>query len=464
MNQINIVLVYSILIQSACNLNFIYCSSDTKIAQPLQQVARNVGFRGRLERIEQWIPKLIWPLIESIKQYKLINVNVSLQCKVSLDRYINDLDSRHRLALQVHDSGGKFRPGFIGKGLQSDLGYFEQCPKATHRHYFVEFDWPLADYNERVDRIELNSSGHWLDKVNRIHHIYYSENQVQMICLPLNCSTSEYVLMADEFTFASKLPLRLKFSYDADDDKINQFIHIKTVSLLILVTLAITITFATVAKCFHLDLSAHPIINCLNMVENTSKLFQQSKTTETDRSLLFLHGYRFFYCFTGLFVHLLATAPIQSKFINGTIIRFRKLANNFYSLKAISIAAYLQNGPFGPDSPVYKAAFLNIGTNFALSGLLAYQSWAPILKATNGQLMFLTFACVRYLRTLPVIIAGLLMALAFPVSLGSGPVFRTTVNTITSNTVERGWAELAAISNIFNVDSIVSNMNSRIVF
>lgn len=105
---------------------------------------------------------------------------------------------------------------------------------------------------------------------------------------------------------------------------------------------------------------------------------------------------------------------------------------------------------------IHKTAFMTVSMNFALSGLFAYYSWAPILNATEGRISFRSYVCVRYLRTIPVIIAMMLIILAFPMYLGTGPVYRLTLNTITRNCIENGWAELLAVSNIFNVDKIVS--------
>lgn len=97
-----------------------------------------------------------------------------------------------------------------------------------------------------------------------------------------------------------------------------------------------------------------------------------------------------------------------------------------------------------------------IGVNFAIAGLLSYYAWHPILKAHNGKLNFLTFAMSRFLRTLPVITATLMIVFAYPVKLGTGPVYRITLNHILTTCAQNGWADQLAFSNFFNGNSIVS--------
>lgn len=108
---------------------------------------------------------------------------------------------------------------------------------------------------------------------------------------------------------------------------------------------------------------------------------------------------------------------------------------------------------------MFRSSFMFLGINFALSGFLAYNSWAPIFKATNGRISFTVFAIVRYIRILPVIVAIILMIFAFPANMGSGPVYRCTLNTITTNCIEHSWAEILSLSNFYNVDRIVSSLH-----
>lgn len=117
-----------------------------------------------------------------------------------------------------------------------------------------------------------------------------------------------------------------------------------------------------------------------------------------------------------------------------------------------------QNYPFSAEFGALcsRVGFMPVSANFAIAGMLTYYSWAPMLAATKGRISFIKYAIVRYVRTLPVIIFTLLLVFVFPAKLGSGPVFRTTLNTITNNAIENGWSELVALSNFFNVDKIVS--------
>lgn len=86
--------------------------------------------------------------------------------------------------------------------------------------------------------------------------------------------------------------------------------------------------------------------------------------------------------------------------------------------------------------------------------MLNYYSWHSELVKRNGNLNFVTFAIMRFVRTTPLILATLLMIFAFPASLGSGPTFERTLANVTNNCELNGWRELLYISNLYPANEI----------
>lgn len=91
------------------------------------------------------------------------------------------------------------------------------------------------------------------------------------------------------------------------------------------------------------------------------------------------------------------------------------------------------------------------------SGLLSCYSWHPELIKRGGNLSFALFAIARFLRTTPVIIATILMVLAFPASWGSGPNFAEVLHNVTTTCVNHAWKEMLYVSNSYDVTSVVSS-------
>ena len=61
----------------------------------------------------------------------------------------------------------------------------------------------------------------------------------------------------------------------------------------------------------------------------------------------------------------------------------------------------------------------------------------------------------RYLKTLPVIFAGILLVIAFPPLLGGGPLSQHNLVKATSNCIKNYWSELLGFSNQFSPSEMV---------
>ena len=79
--------------------------------------------------------------------------------------------------------------------------------------------------------------------------------------------------------------------------------------------------------------------------------------------------------------------------------------------------------------------------------MLAFISWTPELNHTRGRLHLAKYVLGRWLRTFPLISGVILILLAVPDSLGSGPLWMEGFTKITRNCLNNWWAEFLYISN-----------------
>lgn len=77
------------------------------------------------------------------------------------------------------------------------------------------------------------------------------------------------------------------------------------------------------------------------------------------------------------------------------------------------------------------------------------------MKRRNGRIPFLIYVLVRWLRTLPVILACLMMIYACP-NTSSGPLFGLQLRNFTDNCNKCGWADVTGFSNKMRASEIVS--------
>lgn len=251
--------------------------------------------QAKLQRIETWLPEFAWPHIKSVFSEISVNLNISEECRSSVNNCL-------------------IRPGFVSKAKQSDLGFYEQCPLTSYSSHFVEIDWPLPN-SLHQDHVNLNTSGLWLDKLADIFTVYYYEKQVLMVCLPTQCSTNDYETISRDFLFNRQLPLRMKFMHDEIDiDEMAKAKLLKIASISIVLFYMAVILISTIIRSF--TQSAYPLIRCLDIIENTGKIFRQSAYNRNDR-LSFLNGYRFIYGYVALTSHVTMTALVQSKYTQG---------------------------------------------------------------------------------------------------------------------------------------------------
>lgn len=94
-------------------------------------------------------------------------------------------------------------------------------------------------------------------------------------------------------------------------------------------------------------------------------------------------------------------------------------------------------------------------------GALAYYSWHEYMVKSKGKINFIVYVLVRWLRTLPVILACLMMIYAHP-NTSNGPLFGLQLRNLTDNCDKCGWADITGFSNKMLASEIVSRAMTKI--
>lgn len=94
--------------------------------------------------------------------------------------------------------------------------------------------------------------------------------------------------------------------------------------------------------------------------------------------------------------------------------------------------------------------------------MLAFASWFPEMKKRNGRLSFSMFVFGRWFRTFPLILGVIVVTLAFPITWGSGPVWREGYDKIQQNCINNWWTEFLYISNLVDSRDAVINGDDTI--
>lgn len=78
---------------------------------------------------------------------------------------------------------------------------------------------------------------------------------------------------------------------------------------------------------------------------------------------------------------------------------------------------------------------------------LSMITWLPEIEKRKGNVSFTSFVLIRYLRSIPVVGACIMILVSFPNPSGSGVLFNYVQSNMTGNCVQHGWKELTFLSN-----------------
>ncbi|KAI1288134.1 hypothetical protein HDE_09625 [Halotydeus destructor] len=438
-------LLYLVLIAFMCD------SSYGTVEEPT--LNRKLSLIQKYEQLEQKLARFIWPVRTALESHFLPTAklaNVSSACLSGLEILNDDASDNLRWALKALDSTAKISNGWF-KSEMADMGAFDQClsvrgPVETNiglKYCTLRVHWPLPHDNTLVKAIDLTDTpmqGQWPSIMAKAYEILYSDTFALGTCVPEVCSREELNSILFQLAADLRLPVRpvIQTSCVHNDHQVEVvYGHLAKQVAGTLVTLLafVTIMSTWIVNMYPRLAPKWSTFFCIK--SNTAAIFKPTTDPEADR-LSFLNGLRFVYFFLTLGCHwLIAIAHIA-----------HITHSNF-----ISIAVH---GSY-IERLIFRSTALCVSFSFSIGGFLCYYGWHKVMLKTNGRLIFAQYVMVRVVRTVPVVLVTILIAIAFPASLGSGPVFYEHINNITATCVQNGWRELAMISNTFPVENTCLN-------
>lgn len=274
------------------------------------------------------------------------------------------------------------------------------------------------------------------------------------VCVPNECSRIELTRSINRLVKSTfNVPIRVDFEcprsreFVDEDDWLSRGSFIKKSALVMVAAMIAAVLCSTVVDVAITSVKTnrnkllnrmHLFAKNFSIVETNRRLFRRTLPGEKGSELSFLHGVRMAYFWLTLFGHIAVTVGAYGPV---TLIHT--------ATKVIDEPWWMRYFSF-KISPIYMVI------NFVMGGLLASYSWHEMFVKNRCRVSFATFALIRFVRPLAVIIFTVAVVLAMPLQLGSGPMFEKTLNNITGNCVTRGWWELAGISDFLPVKYQVS--------
>ena len=166
-------------------------------------------------------------------------------------------------------------------------------------------------------------------------------------------------------------------------------------------------------------------LNCFSIQENNRILFEGSSSKD---DYPFIYTYRFVFLFFATGVHVFQVSIFWSSMALVNVINYHN--NNIFGM----INTHFSNG---------------MGLNFVWAGFLGFKGRFNELYKT-GKIDFFKAYSNRVLRTIPTVLGCYLLILAFPRSLLSGPIWKSSFNKIRNNCLKNWWIELTFTQNMIH--------------
>ncbi|KAI1283735.1 Nose resistant to fluoxetine protein 6 [Halotydeus destructor] len=375
--------------------------------------------------------------------------SLSAECYQSLSLFAHELPSSPLWAIKMLDSNRAWPEG-LAEAVGAHFGQYDQClsiqtPNTVDRksafkgqYCLFEVVFPLPAHATKPKRLPLNEtmSGTWFGSswAENYSFLYYS-SLTGAICFPSTCSGQEMeqLINSELSTLNISTSVKMWDTCDTQDDYIfnldtivNFPLHQKA-SILVLFLLTALVAISTGLKYIYQDKLDLGLLESFDATANTLKLFQRSKDKVLAKKLAFVGAIRFGYLLVAIAYHVGFVGGIWTPQTHVNLIKFEKTGIFFLDEFTANIGA-------------------GISINFVVGGLLAFYTWFPEL-IKSGRLSFGKFVLARWIRSTPLVIGSILIVWAFPVQWGSGPVWRSGYNNITTTCLTKWWTELLYIAN-----------------
>lgn len=360
------------------------------------------------------------------------------------------------------DSWGKMPSGLFS-GRYVDLGHYKQCLSITSdegsfigQYSLINIHWPLPKRRKIPHDFKFHFNGTsadrtWVQSLADVHVLFYFENFVSAICYPSSCKEKDMETLLNKINEKTHLKVEMKTYTNMHEDIKVGHSFIRLLSMAILLVLVSTTLISTVAYTLHPKSIMARSLSNFNAIDTWSKV-HAPYFTEAGKRMAFLNGIRAHYLVLAIMAHLFM--PISPK-----ILMLYISENDFYVKNRLWAAFARISGTQVAMS--FVMGYVNIVSNFLsysvimCRGALAYYSWHDYMVKSKGKINFIVYVMVRWLRTLPVILACLMLIYAHP-NTSNGPLFGLQLRNFTDNCDKCGWADITGFSNKMLASEIVS--------
>ena len=389
--------------------------------------------REKWYEASQLLDHVVWPLKGPFIQ--LLNnvtrdysVAFSTDCRTSLQQFSSGLSSGSREAYLLFDSFSKTHSGFLGE-RPYDYGDYNQCLKAQFngsdtRYVILALAMPVPEDRKIIKYHDEQDN--WIAEFSNKIPGFRTANVPFAICLPTTCTEEDVKQMIQSNTIKNLMHpshFQLYSTESLNDEVKSDRPLLRLISMALLLGIVGTVAASTLLNYVTPE---SKILRSFDAVANTEKLFSDGKPE--NRNLSFMNGLRALYLILNIpshvgIPHVEATFPYNFSLLRST-------ANFSPFTRMITVTA----GHY-------------VSSNVLMAASLSAIGWLPEMKR-NSKIGFRSFVILRALRTLPVMMAFILITFTFPVvGPGGGPIMTTMQNMLSSKCYQHGWKDLLFISN-----------------
>ena len=361
----------------------------------------------------------------------------------------------------MFDSFAKFKPGIFSDKF-ADFGHYEQClwvknDRFQGRYTLLFVDWPLPSKSPpRTSPKELTAivgNDTWISGITNKAYYLYFEPMVMAVCAPSTCSNSDLKILIQSANEVTNFNISFMSSESIKDEV--RSTPFSTFSGTILITLTFISFISTLYFWYNEgevpDSNWKLLLKNFDAMSNSQKLLLETRNPR----LSFLNGMKFVYLIMCICSHsyLPMTHGVKVFYCKYKLLAVASRINDVFVITtAVLSERFIAGSSFAQSYGATGASYLAV--NMIIGSSLSMITWLPEIEKRNGKVSFSSFVLIRYLRSIPVVAACIMILVSFPTQPGSGVLFKHVHANMTANCIVNGWKELTFMSNQLPTESL----------
>ena len=376
-------------------------------------------------------------LLSSILDQDDQQMPVSVGCRSALVNLSHGLSLGDYDAVRVFDSFSKIKPGTFRR-KHVDFGNYDQCILiGGSRYVLLRIRWPTPLYQElprflSADGPAGNKSS-WKQALKAQVPLLYLGTSIASVCFPGACSHADVqTVVSSRVVRSSVAPfdVTLLSSETLTDDQFPDYHLLRLFSQSVLCSVILTVLLATFSSRDSVWHTAFPWLKHFDARVHREKLWQAT----ADERMDVFNGFKVMYLLASMISHYGLPGSQQ-----------------VYPF-LMEIQQFLASSSF--FNRYTKIGFSVVSCNFVVGAALASYSWIRELKQRpSSSVPFSVYFVIRFLRTLPLIVACHLFGFAMPLfGNGLSPYMPATQRAIRDRCLDNWWRDYVFMSNAITVN------------